>query len=66
MTQQKSEDKMSSYSESDPVAAEFTERVRGNQRKLTSDLKPHYDFIVFGSGSSSERAGEILLAAHKI
>jgi choline dehydrogenase len=57
---------MNTYFESDPVAAEFAERVWRNQRKLTSDLKPHYDFIVFGSGSSSERAGEILLAAHKI
>src|SRR5579859_2279213 len=32
--------------------AEFAERVRLNQRKLRSDLKPQYDFIVCGSGSS--------------
>jgi choline dehydrogenase len=32
--------------------ADFTERVRVNQQKLTADLKPHYDFIVCGSGSS--------------
>src|ERR671921_2696269 len=31
---------------------DFAERVRLNQRKLRSDIKPHYDFIVCGSGSS--------------
>jgi choline dehydrogenase len=31
---------------------DFAERVRSNQRKLTSDLSPEYDFIVCGSGSS--------------
>jgi len=35
-----------------PSAAEFVERVRMNQRKLTSDLKAQYDFVVCGSGSS--------------
>lgn len=43
---------MSTYFESDAVAAEFAERVRSNQAKLISDLKPQYDFIVCGSGSS--------------
>src|SRR6202048_2703630 len=33
-------------------AADFAERVHVNQAKLTSELKPHYDFIVCGSGSS--------------
>ena len=33
-------------------AAEFAKRVRRNQAKLISDLKPRYDFIVCGSGSS--------------
>src|SRR5712671_7361477 len=33
-------------------AAAFAERVRGNQRKLRSNLKAQYDFIVCGSGSS--------------
>src|SRR6201993_2791523 len=33
-------------------AADFVERVRVNQAKLTSELRPHYDFIVCGSGSS--------------
>jgi choline dehydrogenase len=32
--------------------ARFAERVRLNQRKLRSNLKSHYDFIVCGSGSS--------------
>lgn len=31
---------------------EFVERVRRNQQKLAAQLKPHYDFIVCGSGSS--------------
>jgi choline dehydrogenase len=31
---------------------DFAERVRLNQRKLCSNLKSHYDFIVCGSGSS--------------
>ena len=30
---------------------DFAERVRVNQTKLTSELMPHYDFIVCGSGS---------------
>jgi choline dehydrogenase len=42
--------------ESDPGqdthTAGFAERVRANQQKLTAELKPHYDFIVCGSGSS--------------
>jgi GMC oxidoreductase len=33
-------------------APDFAERVRLNQRKLRSDIKPQYDFIVCGSGSS--------------
>lgn len=35
-----------------PSAADFVERVRMNQRQLTSDLKAQYDFVVCGSGSS--------------
>src|SRR5260221_11491769 len=31
---------------------DFAERVRVNQAKLTTELRPHYDFIVCGSGSS--------------
>src|SRR5215467_4233818 len=30
----------------------FAQRVSANQTKLTSELKPYYDFIVCGSGSS--------------
>ena len=30
----------------------FAQRVRLNQAKLTSELRPHYDFIVCGLGSS--------------
>jgi choline dehydrogenase len=30
----------------------LAERVRTNQQKLASELKPNYDFIVCGSGSS--------------
>src|SRR6266478_3847984 len=33
-------------------AADFAERVRGNQRKLRDGLTSQYDFIVCGSGSS--------------
>jgi choline dehydrogenase len=33
-------------------SADFIERVRANQRQLCSNLKPRYDFIVCGSGSS--------------
>jgi len=33
-------------------SAEFAERVRVNQKKLRSELKSQYDFIVCGSGSS--------------
>jgi choline dehydrogenase len=33
-------------------AADFMDRVRVNQQKLTAELKSHFDFIVCGSGSS--------------
>jgi choline dehydrogenase len=39
-------------SEPSTQAADFAQRVHVNQTKLTSELKPHYDFIVCGSGSS--------------
>src|SRR5258706_8943679 len=44
--------KFESDPEQDTHTAAFAERVRANQRQLTADLKPHYDFIVCGSGSS--------------
>jgi choline dehydrogenase len=31
---------------------DFIERVRANQQKLTTELKPHYEFIVYGAASS--------------
>lgn len=34
------------------IEAQFAARVAANQKALTSDLKPAYDFIVCGSGSS--------------
>ena len=34
------------------TTADFAERVRRNQRKLGAELKPQYDFIVCGSGST--------------
>jgi choline dehydrogenase len=42
----------SAKNESDAAEAEFAERVRSNQARLTSALKPQYDFVVCGSGSS--------------
>src|SRR3981189_2177446 len=44
--------KFKSDPERDVHTAGFADRVRLNQQKLTADLKPHYDFIVCGSGSS--------------
>jgi choline dehydrogenase len=38
--------------EQDTHTAAFAERVRSNQQRLTAELKPRYDFIVCGSGSS--------------
>jgi len=42
---------ISSKSETE-LGGNFAERVDANQRKLRSNLKPQYDFIVCGSGSS--------------
>src|SRR3979409_1505114 len=44
--------KFESDLEQDTHTAGFAERIRANQQKLTSELKPHYDFIICGSGSS--------------
>src|SRR3984893_2280225 len=40
------------FAEPDDRAAAFAERGRRKQQKLVSQLKPQYDFIVCGSGSS--------------
>ena len=42
---------MSSHNEEQQEIA-FAQRVRANQQRLRSNLKPQYDFIVCGSGSS--------------
>src|SRR5499427_9468626 len=42
---------MNSTSETE-LGGNFVERVDANQRKLRSNLKPQYDFIICGSGSS--------------
>src|SRR5262249_40992511 len=34
------------------LADHFAERVQGNQRKLRSNLRAQYDFVICGSGSS--------------
>src|ERR1700752_2408594 len=44
--------KITASSEPDTDTKEFAQRVSANQAKLTAALKPHYDFIVCGSGSS--------------
>src|SRR5258707_1914166 len=38
--------------EPNPNTIDFIEQVRVNQKNLTTKLKPGYDFIVCGSGSS--------------
>ena len=42
----------SAYAGPGAQTEDFAESVSVNQRKLTSELRPHYDFIVCGSGSS--------------
>jgi choline dehydrogenase len=44
-------------------AADFAERVRMDQVKLTSELRPYCDFIVSGSGSSGSVTGTMLEGA---
>jgi choline dehydrogenase len=46
------EDERDNYQRGTDSRDIFAERVRSNQRKLTSELRPQYDFIVCGSGSS--------------
>src|SRR5260370_21971669 len=42
----------SAYRDRNSQTADFIERVRVNQQKLTSERRPHYELIVCGSGSS--------------
>jgi choline dehydrogenase len=42
----------SANSEPNPETIDFIEQVHVNPKKLATELKPHYDFIVCGSGSS--------------
>ena len=56
-TQPKQEAHVGQYNDSSAFtlgsgAVDFSERVRLNQQKLRAELKPSYDFIVCGSGSS--------------
>jgi pimeloyl-ACP methyl ester carboxylesterase len=44
--------KITASPEPNTQTADLAQRVRVNQAKLTSELRPHYDFIVCGSGSS--------------
>ena len=48
----KSDTKMAASLEPSTHAADFAQRVHVNQARLASELRPHYDFIVCGSGSS--------------
>jgi hypothetical protein len=47
----------SAYLDSNSQTADFIERVRVNQQRLTAELKPHIDFIVCGSGRQLLSAG---------
>src|SRR6201993_2413188 len=44
--------KITASPEPNTQTADLAQRVRVNQAKLTFELRPHYDFIVCGSGSS--------------
>jgi choline dehydrogenase len=44
--------KFNPFAQQDAHTAELAERVRANQERLTSELRPRYDFIVCASGSS--------------
>jgi choline dehydrogenase len=43
---------MGSIDKDGPETAEFDARVQANQHRLAAEIRPSYDFIVCGSGSS--------------
>ena len=43
---------------------DFAERVRVNQAKLTSELRPHYDFMVFDGPVDSRSQGAVPRLTH--
>ena len=49
--------KIAANGEAGVKTEDFAERVRVNQTKLTSELRPHYDFIVCGSGMETDSVG---------
>jgi choline dehydrogenase len=48
----KTDTNIAANAESAVQTEDFVQRVHVNQAKLASELRPHYDFIVCGSGSS--------------
>src|SRR5258708_21373604 len=48
----KSKTNIPSSSDVNTQTENFVQQVRASQQKLAAELKPHYDFIVCGSGSS--------------
>src|SRR5258707_6088987 len=48
----KSKTNITSSSDVNTQTENFVQQVRASQQKLAAELKPHYDFIVCGSGSS--------------
>src|SRR5215469_3887934 len=58
--------KMKTNNELNTNGAEFNERVRSNQARLAAELKPQYDFIVCGSGSSGSVVARRLAQNSKV
>ena len=48
----KSKTNITSSSDVNTQTENFVQQVRASQQKLAAELKPHYDFIVCGSGAS--------------
>lgn len=58
--------KMNSKTESGLQTAEFAARVHLDQQRIGADLKPRYDFIVCGSGSSGSVVARRLAENRKV